>query len=307
MKSSLWSIIGFGLCLFACGTGGPQTNIGKINVSADESLQPLMQAEEAAFEGLIKNVEVNLFYRPEDVSIGLMINDSTRIAVVTRELNPKEQEVVRQNKQQVYTHHLATDAVALISHPSNRDTLMTMNEVKAIFSGQTTNWSVLKGANLNEKIVLVFDNNNSSNLSFMCQKLGITDKTKVPFFTAKSNEGVIEYVKKTPGALGVIGINWISDTDDPAAEKFIAGINVLGLTDSNSPDSEEDYAYPIPFDLRLGRYPLKREIYLLTKDTRNSFLNYACKDKGQLVVLKAGLLPATPPERQIHVNNKMPE
>lgn len=298
------------ICAVMCACGGTtqkETIIGKVNVSADESLQPLMEAEERAFEGIIKDVEVNLIFRPEDVSIGLMINDSTRIAVVTRELNAKEQDIIKQNKQQVFTHKLATDAVALITHPANHDTLMTMNELKDLFLGKKSNWSELKGANLSEKVVIVFDNNNSSNLSFISQKLGIQDKSKIPFFTANSNKAVIDYVKKTPGALGVIGINWISDTDDPAAEKFIKGINVLGISEIENPATADAYSYPIPYYLKLERYPLRRNVYLLTKDVRNSFLNYACKDKGQLVVLKAGLLPATQPVRMIHVTNKMPE
>ena len=298
------------MCAVMCACGGTtqkETIIGKVNVSADESLQPLMEAEERAFEGIIKDVEVNLIFRPEDVSIGLMINDSTRIAVVTRELNAKEQDIIKQNKQQVFTHKLATDAVALITHPANHDTLMTMNELKDLFLGKKSNWSELKGANLSEKVVIVFDNNNSSNLSFISQKLGIQDKSKIPFFTANSNKAVIDYVKKTPGALGVIGINWISDTDDPAAEKFIKGINVLGISEIENPATADAYSYPIPYYLKLERYPLRRNVYLLTKDVRNSFLNYACKDKGQLVVLKAGLLPATQPVRMIHVTNKMPE
>ena len=298
------------ICAVMCACGGTtqkETIIGKVNVSADESLQPLMEAEERAFEGIIKDVEVNLIFRPEDVSIGLMINDSTRIAVVTRELNAKEQDIIKQNKQQVFTHKLATDAVALITHPANHDTLMTMNELKDLFLRKKSNWSELKGANLSEKVVIVFDNNNSSNLSFISQKLGIQDKSKIPFFTANSNKAVIDYVKKTPGALGVIGINWISDTDDPAAEKFIKGINVLGISEIENPATADAYSYPIPYYLKLERYPLRRNVYLLTKDVRNSFLNYACKDKGQLVVLKAGLLPATQPVRMIHVTNKMPE
>ena len=298
------------MCAVMCACGGTtqkETIIGKVNVSADESLQPLMEAEERAFEGIIKDVEVNLIFRPEDVSIGLMINDSTRIAVVTRELNAKEQDIIKQNKQQVFTHKLATDAVALITHPANHDTLMTMNELKDLFLRKKSNWSELKGANLSEKVVIVFDNNNSSNLSFISQKLGIQDKSKIPFFTANSNKAVIDYVKKTPGALGVIGINWISDTDDPAAEKFIKGINVLGISEIENPATADAYSYPIPYYLKLERYPLRRNVYLLTKDVRNSFLNYACKDKGQLVVLKAGLLPATQPVRMIHVTNKMPE
>ena len=308
MRCNVLAIALFSVVIWACGgTSSTETKIGKVNVSADESLQPLMEAEEMVFEGLIKDVEVNLVFRPEDVSIGLMINDSTRIAVVTRELNAKEQDILKQNKQQVFTHKLATDAVALITHPTNQDTLLTMSELKDLFLGKKSNWSELKGGNLSEKVVIVFDNNNSSNLSFISQKLGIPDKSKIPFFTANSNKAVIDYVKKTPGALGVIGINWISDTDDPAAEKFIKGINVLGLTEAENPTSVEEYSYPIPFYLKLERYPLRRNVYLLTKDVRNSFLNYVCKDKGQLVVLKAGLLPATDPVRMIHVTNKMPE
>ena len=99
-------------------------------------------------------------------------------------------------------------------------------------------------------------------------------------------------------AIGVIGTNWISDGDDPAALGFIKDINVMSVTDKPNP-TKEDYYQPFGYNLALKKYPLTRVIKCILKESHmglgTGFINYMCMDQGQLIVLKGGLLPLTRP------------
>ena len=64
-----------------------------------------------------------------------------------------------------------------------------------------------------------------------------------------------------------------------------------------------------PFQAYLfyGHYPLARPIYILLNDPRNGlswgFSNFLTLDRGQRIILKAGLVPATQPIRVVNVND----
>ena len=45
----------------------------------------------------------------------------------------------------------------------------------------------------------------------------------------QSNEEVINYVKTHPGTMGIIGLNWISDQDDPTSMAFMDGLKVASI------------------------------------------------------------------------------
>ena len=297
--------LGFGL--LACAGSGSTTEleqqkaeIGKIKVAADEALQPLIDAEKAAYQGTYPDIKILLKYSPELEAIQAMMNDSVRVAVTTRDLNASEQKILNDSKTYFESEKIAIDAVALITNKSNHDTLVTMSELKDLFTGKKTKWSELKNGKSKEKITIVFDHSNSSNLGYMTEKLGITDKTKVPYFSVKSNPEVIAYVKSHPNSIGVIGVNWISDGDDEASMAFSKDLNVMSVAEAQTTKTDE-YYLPFAYNLALQRYPLRRSVYMITKHTRNSFINFCGKDKGQLIVLKAGLLPATQPVRLVNV------
>lgn len=308
MKRLTWKV-GLGLlalCL-GCGGGGRQSEPGAseaVPVAVDQSLQPLMEAEEAAFEGLNKYARINSMYMTELKAIEMLLNDSARIAVVTREMNPAERKILAEQKFQYRSIKIAVDAVALITNQANPDTLITTAELRAVFEGRRTQWNQVGRDGGSGKISVVFDNNSSSNLSYLLDTLGVADRSKAPIFAVKSNEEVIDFVKKNPNALGVIGVNWISDSDDPKTPKFLDGIRVMAV--SRTPDPElDDYYQPFQYNLALNRYPLARKLVMLSKEARQgpatSYINFVTSDRGQRIVLKAGLLPATQIIRLVNI------
>ena len=264
---------------------------GEITIAVDESFQQIIEAEKGSFEKTFPYTKINLVYKPEGEAVALLLNDKVRMAVVARELDAKEKEIFKQGDYRYKSYKFAGDGIALITHKSNRDTLITTSELEGIMKGTKKNWS-------GRDIVLVFDGTSSSNLSFLVDTFKIDKKQKVSFFAAKSNKDVIEYVKTHKNAMGVIGVNWISDGDDPLSLSFIRSINVLSVANKPNP-TIDDYYQPFGYNLALKKYPLTRHIKLILKEAHmglgTGFVNYMTLEQGQLIVLKNGLIPLTQP------------
>jgi phosphate transport system substrate-binding protein len=71
----------------------------------------------------------------------------------------------------------------------------------------------------------------------------------------------------------------------------------------------KDNSYkPYQAYLFYGDYPLTRSIYILLNDPRNAlpwgFASFLTSDKGQRIILKSGLVPATQPVRVVDIKDE---
>jgi phosphate transport system substrate-binding protein len=307
MTNRIWVLIGLIAFMIGC-TGKPKLDNpsqGTITIAADESFQPLVMQLTSAYEGIYPNTHFDVVYKPEQQAINMMLRDSARMVIVTRTLNPNERAILNQKKIKGATEKIAVDGVALIINKANTDSLITMNELRSVFSGKTKAWDQLNGGNQSVPITLVFDNNNSSNLEFMLKTLAVEDISKLRIFTTRSNKEVIDYVRKNPSALGFIGVNWISDSDEPLSVELARDLRVMGVSNKEKPTKRDDYFQPFQEDLGMQRYPLRRPVYILSRETHpglgGGLINYITRDAGSLIIRKLGLWPRMPYDRIINL------
>jgi phosphate transport system substrate-binding protein len=308
IKQSMWAI-SLLLSFMSCSNDKPLDNParGNITIAADESFQPLVTQLTSAYSGIYPDAHFNIVFKPEQEAINMMLQDSARLAVVTRKLTPSEQAVLNNRKIKGAAEKIATDGVALIINKANVDSLITMNELQRIFNGQIKQWAQLKGGNQTEPITLVFDNNNSSNLEFVLNTFKIKDVKGLRIFTTRSNREVIDFVRKNPSALGFIGVNWISDGDEPLSVELARDLRVVGVSSKPNPAGRGDYYQPFQEDLGMWRYPLRRPVYILSREAHpglgGGLINYVARDAGSLIIHKLGLWPAIPYNREVNLKD----
>ncbi len=290
---------------------------GEITIGVDESFQPLMMAEFDGFHLTYKAAKINAIYKPESEIMQDLLKDSIRMAVVSRDLTPEERESFKQQTITPRSYKLAVDAICLIVNEKNLDSAYTVQQIKDMMTGKTKKWSELNPKNIKDSIRIVFDNNNSSNLIFMKSKLNLGDDFLIGkhIFALKSNTEVLEYVHEHPNSMGVIGISWITDSsaNEKEVRRFMKENKVLAVV----PDTTAQKVKNIHTDLDLNRYipaqaniarkfyPFSRTVYMLSREARSGlgtgFASYVLGDKGQRIVLKAGLLPFTMPIRLVEL------
>jgi phosphate transport system substrate-binding protein len=125
-------------------------------------------------------------------------------------------------------------------------------------------------------------------------------------YSANTNDEVLNYVEKNINAIGVISVNWISENTDSTSNNFLSRVRVLGLTSEFDPEGL-DYYRPYPAYIADGSYPFTRKIYMITRETfsglGSGFISFVTHEKGQRIILKAGLVPATMPVRLVQMKS----
>lgn len=275
---------------------------GTITITVDEALRPLIEAEVTAFENLYTNAHIKVIYTSEEEAIALMLKDSARATIVSRKLVPEEAEILTKQQYKPRQLKVATSAIALIVNKSNGDTTISMGDLKKILSGEIQSWGwnrpARKGGSTGMEVV--FDQPNSGILRHLKDSVIRFDTLQKNWFALKGNSEVIDYVSKKPEALGLIDVSWISDRDDSTANKFLDAVQVVRIAgDSGSYQPYQAY-------IAQGRYPLKRDVVMISREAKSGlasgFMSFIAGEKGQRIILKAGLVPATMPVRIVEIN-----
>lgn len=280
---------------------------GVIAIAADESFQPIVQEEINVFEGLSPLAGIVPRYVTEVEAVNLLLKDSLRLAITSRRLTPEEMSSFNSRKFFPQEIKIATDGLALVTNRSNPDTLISVKDLRRILTGNAKQWKDIYPSSRLGDIRLVFDNKNSSTVRFavdsICKGALLSDQVKA----LKTNREVIDYVAHTPDAIGVVGVNWLSDRNDSTGLSFSKEVRVMSVSAADKATPENSFK-PYQAYLFYGDYPLTRNIYALLNDPRSAlpwgFASFLASDRGQRIILKSGLVPATQPVRIVNVKDK---
>lgn len=314
MKRQFWLIgIVLLLALSACRSKskeGPTDTYssGVIAIAADESFEPIIQEEIDVFESLYPLAGIVPRYTTEVEAINLLLKDSVRLAIATRTLTEEEMNSFHSRKFYPREIKLATDALALIVNRANPDSLLSVRDFRRILTGEAKSWKQVNPRSGLKEIQVVFDNKNSSTVRFAMDSVcGGKPLATENVSALNTNQQVIDFVAKNPEAIGVIGVNWLGNRSDTTNLSFKEEIRVMAVSAEDVATPENCYK-PYQAYLYYGNYPLARPIYAILNDPRNGlpwgFTSFMTSDKGQRIILKSGLVPATQPVRIVHVKDE---
>ncbi len=280
---------------------------GVIAIAVDESFQPIVQEEIDVFEGVYPLAGIVPRYTTEVDAINLLLKDSVRLVIATRTLTSEEMNSFHSRKFFPREIKLATDGLAFIVNRKNSDSIISVRDIKRMLIGEAKNWKDIYPASPLNAIQLVFDNKNSSTVRFAADSICKGKPLSTDLKALKNNQEVINYVACTPEAIGVIGVNWLGNRSDTTNLSFRKGIRVMAVSTENKATLDNSYK-PYQAYLFYGDYPLVRNIYVLLNDPRNAlpwgFTSFLTSDRGQRIILKSGLVPATQPVRVVDVKDK---
>jgi phosphate transport system substrate-binding protein len=293
--------------LYAC-SGGPSNNeptdtptSGEVNVVVDESFSQLFDTQIYTFESLYENAKVHAKYLPENEALDRLLKDSCKVVVMCRDLTKDERKQFEQANIFPISTKIAEDAIAILVNPENTDSTLTVEKLKSILMGNDSLWNQINKKSALGKIEVVFDNAGSANARYMQDTLLQGKKFSKSAFAVKSNPDVIDYVSKNKNAIGILSVNWISDRDDSTTTNFLKKVKVLGIQKDTSAEAFK----PFQAYIKTKDYPFTRDVYMINRQTRAGlgmgFVSFVAGDKGQLMILKAGLIPAIAPVRLVHV------
>lgn len=287
-----WLLVGCAaLVAYACGgsdnaAAPPDTrDKGTIHISADESFKPVIDAQVAVYESSYPEAKIHVQYKPEAECLKDFAVDSIRMVIATRGFTPAEERFMGDSLK-VYPKYttVAYDAIAVLVNPTAPDSLFTMQEIKDLLKGTSP-----------KKLTPVFDGvKATSTVRFVIDSVLRGDSLGSHVVAAQSSEGVIDYVSRTPGAIGFVGVSWVGNRQDSTQLSFLQKVKIAHI---ESRDKEGKFIQPVQANIYVGRYPMiRRLVYNLKERHRglaNGLASFMEGQRGQLIFRRAFLVPAT--------------
>lgn len=269
---------------------------GVISITSDESFKPIVEEEREVFESIYTDAKIKPIYTNESEGISNLLKaNGTWLVITARNFKEQELQGLKDRNFLPKAQKLAYDGLALIVHKSNTDTCISVNDIKRILNGDANNWNDIYPGSKRGEITLVFDNPKSSAVHFAEDSIlggkAIQSKNVV---AANTSAEVIKYVENNKGAIGIIGSNWLNDKRDTTNLTFNSDIRLMAVSKAEKATPANSWK-PYQYYIYNGNYPLIRTVYALINDPINGlpwgFASFIASPKGQMIILKSGLLP----------------
>ncbi|MBC7487624.1 MAG: substrate-binding domain-containing protein, partial [Cytophagaceae bacterium] len=211
---------------------------------------------------------------------------SNKVDVILRSylLTPSEKKDIETRKLNAKTHPFWTDGLAVIAGDQFGKTEITEEELRAVLTNRSTSFHV------------IVDNSNTAAYALIYDRYAV-DKQQINVYSGGSEDSVISAVKRRSNCIGLISSSYFTGEE----EALPKGIKLVGLVPSGKQQAE----YPFQDQLYNEVYPLSRKIYGINVGAKQSsgsaFASFVLSDRGQRIILKAGLLPAKIPPRTIEL------
>ncbi len=245
---------------------------GSLTVQGSSTVLPI--AQKAAEIYMEQNPGVNISVRGGGSGNGIaaMIDGATDIADASRFIKDKEVKEAVANGIKPIPHRVAMDGIAVVLHPSNSVDGLTLDQIKDIYTGKVTNWKELGG---NDQEIVVISRDSSSGTFEVFGELALDEERVAQSALLQSSNGAVaSTVAETEGAIGYVGLGYLSSK--------LKAIEVNGVKPSNA-------------TVASGAFPIARPLFMFTdgwpEGLTASFINFILSAEGQKIAESVGYVP----------------
>lgn len=258
---------------------------GTIEISADESFQPVIDSELQVFLALNPDAHIKVHYKAEAECLKDLMYDSIRMVIVTRGLTEDETKFFKDTLGfPPVSGKMASDAIAVVVNNKAKDSMFSVSDIRGMLNGTS-----------GYKYNLVMDGNRAtSTVRFMLDSILKGQPLGSEIRAASSSEGVIDYVSNHKDAIGFVGVEWIGNKEDSSQLSFLKSVKIANMQCRGC--AEEVYVKPYQANIVTRRYPLVRGLYYIVKENYGGlgkgFVRFLINQKGQLIFKRAYLAPS---------------
>ncbi|MCW3113317.1 MAG: hypothetical protein JWR18_1713 [Segetibacter sp.] len=285
-----WKFIILLFFITSCGTQTAENkkkqddNNTTLRISVDESFRPVLAEEIKVFEAAYPTTKVIVEYKPEADCLRDLEKDSTKVVIVSRELN-REETRYYDNKIGFKPEfgQLAKDAIAVVVNNENPDSSFSVGQLVELLSGKSN--SSLK--------VAIDGNTATSTVRYLKDSLLRGGAFGKNITGAKNSEDLINYIATTPSAVGFVGVSWMTNPQSSQQEQAIAKVKMALIECKNC--EAGTFARPSQQTITFRQYPLVRGLYYVLKENYpglgSRFVDFLSTERGQLIFRRALLVP----------------
>ena len=248
--------------------GGAAAVSGTVSTDGSTSMEKVIGALSESYMAANKDVTVN--YNPTGSGAGITaVQEGTcDIGLSSRALKDEEKATGLQETV------LAYDGIAIIVHPDNPVSDLTLEQIAQLYTGEITNWKDVGGNDA--QVVLIGREAASGTRDGFESITGTKDKCQYRQELTSTGD-VITTVSQNPDAIGYASLASIKDS--------VKALNVDGVTPSEA-------------SVKDGSYKVQRPFVLVTVEGKalssaaQSFFDYATSADAADIIAKAGAVAA---------------
>lgn len=212
------------------------------------------------------------------IGISALLNGTTDIAMASRNIKDKEEEIAKSKGMEIKETVLGFDGITVITNRTNPVKNLNSKQLGKIFRGEIKNWKEVGGPDAS--ITVLSRDSSSGTHEFFKEHIiregnakGTQEYGEKTLYMP-SNEAIKQEVAKNKNAIGYIGMGYVDGTvySLDVDGKQASAANVLNKS-----------------------YPISREIYWYSSQnlspTGNSLIQYALSNKGQNILKQEGFVP----------------
>jgi phosphate transport system substrate-binding protein len=244
----------------------------KLSTQGSTTVLPIAQKEAEEFMKINKDADVSVSGGGSGVGIAALIDGSCDIANSSRPIKSKEIVLAKQKGVNSVGTIIANDGIAVIVNPVNKALSgLTISQLKAIYSGEITKWGQVNGTG---DLIVVLSRDTASGTFEVFNELVLKGaKLREDSLMQASNKEIEETVAKTPGAIGYVGLGYITPE--------IKALTIDGVMPSDVTVLDKTYKLARPLFMYTNGEPVG-----LTKD----FIDFILSDVGQKNVKDTGFV-----------------
>ncbi|KQC07994.1 MAG: phosphate ABC transporter substrate-binding protein [Candidatus Cloacimonas sp. SDB] len=243
----------------------------KITIAGSTTVLPIAQATAETFMDMNPTVNISVRGGGSSVGIASIIAGTADIGDASRHIKTKEIAQARENGINPYENIVANDGIAVVVNNSNSINALTLPQLKAIYTGEIKNWKDLGGPN--QAIVIISRDVSSGTFEVFNSLVLAGAKVADGSLMLASNNAVAATVGNTPGAVGYIGLGYMTDK--------IKAIPMDGIM-------------PTKETIQSKEYPIARTLHMYTNGTPKGlvkdYIDFILSPEGQEIVEQQGFI-----------------
>ncbi|RQD83222.1 MAG: phosphate ABC transporter substrate-binding protein [Methanocalculus sp. MSAO_Arc2] len=243
-----------------------------ISVSGSTTNLPIAQAVAELYMDIHQTDEILVSGGGSGVGIRAVGEGTADIGMSSRDIRQTEIE----QYPDLVEHVIAYDGIGVIVNPENPVSSLTLDQIKAIYKGEITNWREIDGND--RQIVVVGRDSASGTREFFYEEVMNKEEFVRTQQELNSNGAIRRTIQQTPDAIGYVGLGYVDDT--------VRGINIW---------IDDRSVAPTVSNVADGTYPIARSLYMYTRGEASGlvkdYLHFLLSDDGQAIVAREGFVP----------------
>jgi phosphate transport system substrate-binding protein len=245
----------------------------QIVVDGSTTLGPIAKAFAEYYMGKHPAVNITVSESGSGNGAKSLINAVCDVATMSRPMKNSEIKAAQDAGVLVIENIVAMDGLSVVVNPGNSLTDLTIEQVRDIYTGKTTNWKQLGGSDL-PIVVISRDTSSGTYEAFETLVMNREKLTSTAEYVGSSG-AIRQRVMSTAGAVGYVGL------------AFIEGVKALKVNGIEA----------TPVTVTDKSYPIARPLYMYTngnpKDGTplSDFVNLAKTAEGRKIVEDTGFVP----------------